>query len=73
MWTAQAAATLVGSAAAPPCRAAIPEQVEVGIGVRLWVNRAETGVRLWCWKRLKISELEGEIKGHLFGYVVEND
>ena len=44
---AQAAAALVGRAAAPPCRAAIPEQVEAGMGVRLWANRAEAGVRLW--------------------------
>lgn len=58
MWTAQEAAALVGSAAAPPCRAAIPEQVEAGMGVRLWANRAETGVRLWCRKGLKISELK---------------
>lgn len=43
MWTAQEAAALVGSAAAPPCRAAIPEQVEEGMGVRLWANRAEKG------------------------------
>lgn len=53
----QEAAALVGSAAAPPCRAAIPEQVEAGIGVRLWANRAEAGVRLWRYKSLIESEL----------------
>lgn len=57
MWTAQEAAALVGSAAAPPCRAAIPEQVEEGMGVRLWANRAEKGGRLWRWKWLNDSEL----------------
>lgn len=60
MWMAQAAAALVGSAAAPPCRAAIPEQVEAGMDVRLWADKRGNGCVVMVRKRLKISELEGK-------------